>query len=92
MKLTYKGKTAGSILKTAQVKEMRAGNFEIVVTAPDGADAVAMLGTRADGWGGTVEDVLVLTRSEGCIARVQASESAVRKLRALESQVNRAYS
>ena len=90
MQKSYKGRTAGGILKTAEVKKMQAGTYEIIVKAPDGHDAIAMLGERKSGWGGTVEDVLVLTRAEGCIARIVASDAAIRKLRALEARVNSA--
>ena len=90
MQKTYKGQTAGGWLRKAAVHKMQAGNYEIVVNLPDG-DAVAMLGQRGDGYGGTVTDVLVLTRAEGCIARLETSPSAYRKLVRLEQQVEQAY-
>ena len=63
MQVTIKGKTAGGILKTAKIAQMRAGTWEIVVSHPH--ECIAMIGERADGWGGRVADVLVLTDASG---------------------------
>lgn len=36
MQKTYLGQTAGGIIKTAEIAQMRAGNWEIVVRTADG--------------------------------------------------------
>lgn len=86
MQTTYKGRTAGGILKTAQVALTRAGTAEVFVTLPDGHQAIAVLGCRGDGFGGEVNDVMVLRDIDGVIARLHTSEKALAQLKALETQ------
>lgn len=86
MQTTYKGQTAGGILKTAQVAQTKAGTFEIFVTTADKQQAIAILGGRRDGWGGVAEDVLVLTEAAGCIARLSCSKRALQQLRSLTAK------
>ena len=83
MQNTYKGKTAGGFLKSAQVVQMRAGNFEVVVTLPNGKEAIAMMGGRKDGWGGVAEDVMVLSNADGHLVTLSTSTAAYSKLREL---------
>lgn len=87
MQNTINGKTAGGILKTATVSKTQAGTTEIFVTHPH--SCIAMRGERRDGWGGTVDDVLVLTDATGMIARLPLSSAASRKLAALEAESER---
>lgn len=90
MQVTIKGKTASGILKTAKIVQMRAGNWEVVVSHPH--ECCAMIGERADGWGGTVADVLVLVDSDGLVARLEMSGRALAKMTALEAQCGAKYS
>ena len=84
MQKTIKGKTAGDILKTAKVVQMRAGNWEVVVSHPH--QCIATTGT------GTVSDVLILIDSDGLVARLEMSDAAMRKLAALELACEVKYS
>ena len=84
MKTTYKGKTAGAILKTASVIKTQAGTTEIRVVLPDGQVAIAMCGERSDGFGGRVADVLVIANVDGIVARLSTSARAYNHLRQLE--------
>lgn len=85
MSATLNGKTAGGIVKTAKIQQMRAGNFEIVVTHPH--ECIASIGERKDGWGGTVADVLVLMDASGLVAKLPMSDQALKKMRALEAEI-----
>ena len=89
MQNTLKGRTAGGIIKTAKIEQMRAGTWEIVVSHPH--QCIAMIGERADGWGGRIADVLVLADSSGLVARLSMSSSALAKMRTLESQREAKY-
>lgn len=89
-KAMYKGKSGAAILKTARVAQMRAGNYEVVVTL-DGREVVANLGSRGDGWGGTVSDVLVLADADGIIGKLQLSNRGASKLASLVEQTERKY-
>ncbi len=89
MQTTIKGKTASAIIKTARVEQMRAGTWEIVVDHPH--QCVANIGERADGWGGRIADVLVLTDASGLVARLEMSSRAVEKMRALEAECEAKY-
>jgi len=86
---TFKGKTAGGILKTAKVCEMRAGNHEVVVSHPH--ECVATIGIRGNGWGGSVYDVLVLTDANGVVARLEMSDKALAIMESLESECDAMY-
>ncbi len=86
MQTTYKSRTAGGILKTAQVAMTRAGTAEVFVTLPNGHQAIAVLGRRGDGFGGEIEDVLVLRDIDGVIARLYTSDKALAQLKALETK------
>lgn len=44
MQATYKGQTAGGILKTARIEKMQAGNWEVVVKTKDGQMHIAAIG------------------------------------------------
>lgn len=90
MKVTIKGKTAGGILKTAKISQMPAGTWEIVVSHPN--VCVAMICERADGWGGRVADVLVLTDASGVVARLEMSATALAKMQDLAAQCEAKYS
>ena len=89
MQNTIKGRTAGGIIKGAQILQMRAGTWEIVVSHPH--PCIAMIGERADGWGGRIADVLVLTDASGLVARLSMSDKALEKMRALEAQREAKY-
>ena len=89
MQTTIKGKTAGGILKKAHVAQMRSGIWEIVVNHPH--QCTAMIGERADGWGGRVADVLVLTDGDGLVARLEMSAKAFAKMTALAEQREAKY-
>lgn len=86
MNKTYHGRTAGGILKTARAKLMRAGNAEILVTLPNGADCCARLIERPDGWGGTVRDALLIFDACGTVATLALSSLSIKKMMALENQ------
>ena len=90
MQNTFKGQTAGGILKSAAIVKMQAGNAEIVVKDRDGNEYQAFLGERPSFGGGTVRDVLVLTTFDGVKARLSTSTAAYDKLVALESQATKA--
>ena len=83
--VTYLGKTAGGILKTARIVKMQAGNKEIKVTLPNGKTAFAALGERSAFGGGTIADVLVLFDADRTICRLTTSSAAYAKLRSLEN-------
>lgn len=85
--VTYKGKTAGSYLKTALVAKSGAGIKEIFVPAA-GRGVIAMLGQRRDGFGGTVTDVLVLGNADGIVVRLSTSPRAYRRLVKLNNECN----
>ena len=85
---TYKGQTARQILNTANIATMQAGNVEIVVTV-NGRPAHAQLGSRTDGWGGTIDDVLVITDVAGLITRLLCGGRAIRDLERLTADVER---
>lgn len=86
MDKTYHGRTAGGILKTARAELMRAGNAEILVTLPNGADCCARLIERPDGWGGTVRDALLIFDVCGTVATLALSNRAMKKVMELENQ------
>ena len=85
---TYKGQSAGQILKTAKIETMQAGNVEITV-AVDGRSAHAHLGSRTDGWGSTYADVLVIDAVYGLIARLLCGPRAVATLERLTAEAER---
>lgn len=90
MQGTYRKQTAAAILKTARVEVMRAGNAEIIVTLPGAqGNTIAVLGTRADGWGGTVRDVLVLTDVDGLNVRLATNRRSLAKFEALHAECER---
>jgi hypothetical protein len=89
MQNTYKGQSAAAILKTARIEEMRAGNVEIVVTLPGEGNIIAILGTRPDGWGGSVTDVLVLTDVNGMNVRLSTTKRSLARLEALHADCER---
>lgn len=89
MQKTIKGKTAGGIVRTAKVCQMRAGTWEIVVSHPH--QCIAMIGARKDGWGGSISDVLVLTDADGLVARLEMSAGALTKMQELESKREASY-
>jgi len=86
---TFKGKTAGGILKTAKVCEMRAGNYEVVVSHPH--ECIAMIGARKDGFGGSVYDVLVLSDVNGVVARMEMSDKALARMESLKDECDAMY-
>ena len=85
MKKTYKGQSAGGILKTAKVVRMQAGNYEIGVKDRGGRELLAYLGEDLLIGGGVITDVLVLCCSDGVVARLSMSDRAYNKMRKLES-------
>lgn len=89
---TYRGQTAAALLRTAHVAEMRAGNYEIVVTTKDGAQYVAMAGGRRNGWG-EIEypGVLVLEEAAGVVARLSLSARGKERLANLGAAIERAH-
>ena len=89
MQATIKGKTAGGIVKGAQIMQTRAGLWEIFVSHPH--QCIATIGAREDGWGGTVSDVLVLTDITGLVARLEMSAKALAKMEALEARIESMY-
>lgn len=86
MQNTYKGQTAGGILKTAQVVEMQAGNWEIEVKDRDGVGLLAYIGDRPGFGGELISDVLVLCSFDGIVARLSMSDRAYNKMRELEEE------
>ena len=87
MQKTYKGQTAGGILKTAKVVRMQAGNYEIVVKDRDGCELIAFLGEDLLIGGGVISDVLVLCNFDGVVARLNMSDRAYNKMRELEKEM-----
>lgn len=84
-KITYLGQTAGGILKTARMQQMRAGNWEVVVTTRDGREHHAIQGGR-NGCGETIDDVLYLVDVSGTNAALLTSATAYANLRDLSKQ------
>lgn len=82
MQITYRKQTAAAILKTARIEVMRGGQAEIVVDLASKKNCVASLAHRRARWGGTLQDVLVITDVDGQIARLSTTP---RSLAALES-------
>ena len=85
MQNTYKGQSAGGILKTAKVVRMQAGNCEIGVKDRGGRELLAYLGEDLLIGGGVISDVLVLCNFDGVVARLNMSDRAYNKMRKLES-------
>lgn len=90
MNNTYKGQTAGGILKTAKIVKIQAGNFGIIVKDRDGNEYHADLGERQSFGGGGVRDVLVLHNFDGVAARLTTSTKAYYKLVSLNTQASNA--
>jgi hypothetical protein len=91
MQATYKGQTAGGIIKTAVIQKMAAGTWEVIVTTKDGQTHVANIGERNSGWGGTVADMLVLAQVDGITARLQMSGVALGKMECLIAKCDSKY-
>lgn len=87
MQKTYKGQTAGGILRTAKAIKMQAGNSEIVVRDRDGEELFAALGDRPGFAGGLITDVLVLFTLDGVVARLSTSDKALARLAQLEAEL-----
>ena len=81
MQNTYFGQTAGGIIKTAQIAQMRAGNWEIVVRAADGSEHVAIAGNN----------VLTLMQVHGVTAQMHMSDRAAKKMQALTDAIEARY-
>ena len=81
MQNTYLGQTAGGIIKTAQIAQMRAGNWEIVVRAADGSEHVAIAGNN----------VLTLMQVHGVTAQMHMSDRAAKKMQALTDAIEARY-
>ena len=86
---TFKGKTAGGILNTAKVCEMRAGNYEVVVSYPH--ECSATIGERSNERGGRVYDVLVLSDVNGVVARMEMSDKALTRMESLQDECDAMY-
>ncbi|MBP6616380.1 MAG: hypothetical protein KA195_00255 [Burkholderiaceae bacterium] len=81
MQNTYLGQTAGGIIKTAQIAQMRAENWEIVVRASDGAEHVAIAGNN----------VLTLLQVHGVTAQLPMSARAAKKMQSLTDAIEARY-
>jgi len=79
MQNTYLGQTAGGILKTAKIAQMRAGNWEVVVKSKDGQQHLAV--ASHDG------TMLTLVQVQGCVAQLSMSAMAAAKMAALSDEV-----
>jgi hypothetical protein len=86
---TFKGQTAGGIIKTAKIIKTRAGYYKIAVKTRDGDSYSAILGERIgfDGW--PVRDALVLINetSGECDAIMVTSVSAYQRIAQLEREL-----
>jgi hypothetical protein len=74
---TYKGKTAGGLLKRVQILKMQAGNYETVASMPDGEQFVVRV--HKD------EKKIYLNAYKGCVAVLQCSDRAYDEYRLLEA-------
>ena len=90
MQNTFKGQTAGGLLKSAAIIETLAGTVEVVVKDRDGKEYQAQLGERPNFGGDTIRDVLVLRTFDGIAALLTTSTSACKKLVELNSKASKA--
>jgi len=77
--ITYMRKTAGGIMKTAEIAKTRAGTVEVFVRLPDG-QAIAIL---------TDNDTMTCTRAEGFVCDLVMSKSARDKLSDMSNKADR---
>ena len=81
MQKTYLGQTAGGIIKTAEIAQMRAGNWEIVVRTADGENHQAIAGNG----------VLTLMQAQGVVVQLPMSDAAYQKMQNLQEEIEAQY-
>jgi len=74
---TFRGKTAGGLLKRVQIGQMLAGNYEILAFTPDGEQFVVRV--HKD------EKKIYLNAYKGCVAVLECSDRAYDEYRLLEA-------
>lgn len=74
IKKTYKGRTAGGYLKSAEVSEMQSGDF--FVTSPDLPGCIILMSDNGD---------MIVSDFGGVVCSLRMSQKAYEKLNGLET-------
>jgi hypothetical protein len=72
---TYCRLTSAAVLRTAHVAQSKAGSYEVWVNPPKIGECIARVGTRPDGWGGEISDILNLDHQDGRIRMTMSRRS-----------------
>jgi antibiotic biosynthesis monooxygenase (ABM) superfamily enzyme len=80
LQITYQGKTAGGLLKTAEVAQSQAGCWDVFITLPNGETATAWIHSN---------DREMLLVQDGEYRYLQLSDQAYYKLRGMLAKADR---